>query len=163
MASLPVLTSHPHCPPPLLPTHPGGPYADLSSSGPSACRPFLNSVAACWSTHQPILQGPVWGRPSKNTRLTCSPRDPLGRGTQHLYPQSSNCGPRKTPLLDLCLLPGAPEQRTGASRTDLSWASLPSMQSRECADSKHRSTSVLSSLEELERHAEFRSSTQEEA
>ena len=31
------------------------------------------------------------------------------------------------------------------------------------ADSKHRSTSVLSSLEELERHAEFRSSTQEKA
>ena len=31
------------------------------------------------------------------------------------------------------------------------------------ADSKHRSTSVLSSLEELERHAEFLSSTQEKA
>ena len=40
---------------------------------------------------------------------------------------------------------------------------IPMHSTEKHADSKHRSTSVLSSLEELERHAEFRSSTQEKA
>ena len=40
---------------------------------------------------------------------------------------------------------------------------IPMHSTEKHADSKHRSTSVLSSLEELERHAEFRSSKQEKA
>lgn len=121
MASLPVLTSHLTFRQSLLPHTLRSPT--LGTSAPLAPLPAdpSSTLLLLVGLHiSPSCRGQPWGRPSKNTRLTCSPRTPQGRGARHLHPQSSNCGPRKHHCWIYAFLPGAPEQWTGAFRTDLS-------------------------------------------
>ena len=104
------------------------------------------------------------GVPTFPTHLRMSPVS-LGNSRRSLV-GGATCG--KTPIsrsaLNKNTIPGHLfESKPVDECTTRRSTDIPMHSTEKHADSKHRSTSVLSSLEELERHAEFRSSTQEKA
>ena len=127
------------------------------------------SLQSCWTLCNPIDGSPPgsprpWDSPGKDTGVGCHfllqrtfPTQGSNSGLPHCR-QTISRSALNNPMPGHLFESKPVEECTTRSGTD-----IPMHNTEKHADSKHRSTSVLSSLEELERHAEFRSSTQEKA
>ena len=112
------------------------------------------------------VDSPAWS--ARGSDLPGAPQDEAGLTrkfeTNHVGGATCRTPPMPRSALEKALRPGPLfEGNPVGEGTTRRGTDIPMHSMEKHADSKHRLTSVLSSLEELERHAEFLSSTQEKA